>query len=89
MAVTQDDLDNFHRFATEKLRSTGAVDSLQDLLDMWRREQEYAETVNDIRQGLEDYDAGRAEPRAKAFTDIRRDLGLTQPVALSNLGASL
>ena len=76
MPVTKEELDHFHRFATEKLGSAEAVVSLQDLLDMWRREREYAATVNDIRQGLEDYGAGRAEPLAKAFTDIRRGLGL-------------
>lgn len=76
MAVTKEDLDNFHRFAVEKLGSAEASVSFQELLDMWRQEHEYAATVDDIRQGLRDYEAGKAEPLAKAFSDLRRDLGL-------------
>jgi len=43
------------------------------------REQEEAEesrVLEGIRQGLEDMRAGRTQPLAEAFADIRRDLNL-------------
>jgi len=43
------------------------------------REQEAAEearVLDGIRQGLEDMRAGRTQPLAEAFADIRRDLNL-------------
>ena len=35
-----------------------------------------AETLEGIRRGLEDVDAGRTQPLAEAFVEIRRDLDL-------------
>ncbi len=45
------------------------------------REQEEAveaRVLDGIRQGLEDIRAGRTQPLAEAFDDIRRDLNLPQ-----------
>ncbi len=39
---------------------------------------EEARVLEGIRQGLEDMRAGRTQPLAEAFADIRRDLELTQ-----------
>jgi PHD/YefM family antitoxin component YafN of YafNO toxin-antitoxin module len=39
---------------------------------------EEARVLEGIRQGLEDMRAGRAQPLAEAFADIRRDLELPQ-----------
>ena len=38
-------------------------------------EREYNETVEDIRQGIEDHNQGKGQPLAEAFDDIRSDLG--------------
>lgn len=46
----------------------------QKLLDI----AEEARVMDGIRQGLEDMKAGRTQPIAEAFDDIRRDLGLTR-----------
>lgn len=35
-----------------------------------------AEALEGIRQGLADVDAGRTQPLAEAFAEIRRELGL-------------
>jgi hypothetical protein len=78
MSVTRQELASFHQFASEKLDHGGTDSTLEDLLRLWRQEQEYAKTVEDIREGIEDYAAGKAEPLAKAFRDIRRDLGLAE-----------
>jgi PHD/YefM family antitoxin component YafN of YafNO toxin-antitoxin module len=46
--------------------------SYQKLLDL----AEQARVIEGIRQGLEDVRAGRTQPVAEAFADIRRDLNL-------------
>ena len=48
--------------------------SYQTLLDL----AEGARVLEGIRQGLEDVRAGRTQPIAEAFADIRRDLDLPQ-----------
>jgi Arc/MetJ-type ribon-helix-helix transcriptional regulator len=40
------------------------------------QQQEEARTREGIRQGLDDMRAGRTQPLAEAFADIRRDLNL-------------
>ena len=49
-------------------------------LDLLRRgaQREYDETVQDIRQGLKDYEAGKSQPLAEAMEDIRSELGLAK-----------
>jgi len=41
-----------------------------------QEEAEEARVLEGIRQGLDDVRAGRTQPLAEAFADIRRDLGL-------------
>ena len=41
-----------------------------------QEEAEEARVLEGIRQGLEDMRAGRTQPLAEAFADIRRDLNL-------------
>jgi putative addiction module CopG family antidote len=43
-----------------------------------QEEAEEARTLEDIRRGLDDVRAGRTQPLAEAFADIRRDLNLPQ-----------
>ena len=43
-----------------------------------RQVAEEARVLEGIRQGLEDMRAGRTQPLAEAFADIRRDLELTR-----------
>ncbi len=50
------------------------AESYQKLLDL----AEEAKVLAGIRQGLEDMRAGRTQPLAEAFADIRRDLDLPQ-----------
>lgn len=71
MTVTKQQLDSFHRFASERIQSQPAS-SLDELLDQWRREAEESETVADIQQGLREYADGKARSVDEAFADIRR-----------------
>jgi len=73
MAVTEEDLKDFHRFAKEKL-ANGGVESLSQLAAEW---EEFRDTVADVRQGITDFEAGRHKPAEQAFADIRKKLGWT------------
>ena len=76
MSVTKDELERFHEFATQQLDNGGAQSSLEELVNLWRKQRERAETVDDIRQGSEDYRAGNGQPLTEALDEVRRDLGL-------------
>jgi antitoxin ParD1/3/4 len=67
------DLVRSGRYASEDEVIDKAVRLLQE-----REEAEAARVLAGIRQGLEDMHAGRTQPLAEAFADIRRDLNLPQ-----------
>jgi hypothetical protein len=75
MLVTQQDLDNFNRFAQQKLQNGGA-ESIEELFDLWRIEQPSAEEQEEIhaaiRQGLADIKAGRGRPVETVMEELRR-----------------
>lgn len=75
MTVTRQQLDSFHRFASERIQSQPAS-SLDELLDQWRREAEQNEAVADVQQGLRDHADGKARPVDEAFADVRYRAGL-------------
>jgi hypothetical protein len=76
--TTKQELDSFHRFASEKCVVPPVDASLEDLLALWRQDCEYSETVEDVRQGLRDYDAGMGQALADAFQDVRDNLGFAK-----------
>ena len=41
------------------------------MVQLWRKDMEYSETLEDVRQGSLDEASGLAEPAATAFSDIR------------------
>lgn len=72
MSTSTAQLDAFHRFATGKLEA-GATDlSLEDLLRIWRTETDRAETVESIRQGVADMEAGRCHTLEEVDAEIKR-----------------
>ena len=77
MPISKAELDDFIRFATGKLENDDDSTSLEDLLSQWREQCEYAATVDDIRQGLGDYAAGKGQSVEEACRDVRQQLGLT------------
>ena len=78
MAVTQDQLDDFHRFASEKLNNGGANLSWDELFILWQSEHERDEINAAIREGLADVEAGRHQPAREAMEDIRKEFGFPE-----------
>ena len=72
MAVTQDDLDDFHRFATERL-TNGEVDlTIDDLVIEWDSRRNRDDINAAIREGLADVDAGRTRPANEVTEELRK-----------------
>lgn len=64
----------FQQYITSYLDGDNAELSPEDLLKRWRALQETAAVTDDIRQGIQDYENGKAEPISDAFNDVRRRL---------------
>jgi hypothetical protein len=77
MAVTKEELTDFHRFAVGRL-SNGGAESMQELLNQWSARREHQESVAGIRESIGQYEAGHALPVKEAFDEIRQKLGWTQ-----------
>jgi len=72
MAVTQGELDSFHRFATKRLRKSEEELTIDDLVIEWdsMRNREHINAA--IREGLADIDAGRTRPADHVTEELRR-----------------
>ena len=68
---------DFVEFASRRIEGGVEANSLEELVEQWRNDPEYTAAVEDIRQGIADDAAGLGEPVAKVFTDIRRQLGIS------------
>ena len=76
MHVTKEDLQDFARFADQKV-ARGETCSLVDLASEWEAQQrrESEATLADIHQSHADIDAGRMVPVAEAFAEVRKQIG--------------
>ena len=72
MAVTQDELDNFHRFATERLSHGEADLTIDDLVIECDSKRNRDEINAAIREGLADVDAGRTRPANEVTEELRK-----------------
>lgn len=77
MPAASDELRSFHEFVGRKLAEAGAGTlSLDEALELWhwerRSPREEAETLEAIRRGLEDLDAGRTRPARDVLAELRR-----------------
>jgi hypothetical protein len=72
------ELGEFLQFATRRIEHGAGIESVEDLVQEWRSDSEFVQTVADIRQGMADKAAGLSEPADKVFADIRRQLGLSE-----------
>ena len=77
MKFTQQDIDSFHRFAVEKLSNGATEFTLEECLCMWRTEREEAETVDSVRRGEQDIEAGRHHTLDEVGEEIRKRFGRT------------
>lgn len=78
MPLTQQELDSFHRFATQKLNNGGAGLSLEECLDLWRLRQGRDESVAAIRQGIADADTGRTRSLADVEAALCDEFGFAR-----------
>lgn len=79
--MTQQEIDSFHHFATDKLGLDEAEElSLDDIFDLWRIENpnssELAESLASLRRGLADIEAGRVFTARAVIEELRRKLEL-------------
>ena len=74
------DLEQFVQAKVRSGRFTSTDEAIAAGVRLLRQQEETedARTLAGIRQGLEDMRAGRTQPLAEAFDDIRRDLNLAQ-----------
>lgn len=66
-----DDLRSFHRFVGEQLDNGGAHLTPEQALALWR---ERLETVESVRRGLQDIEAGRSRPADEVLAELRNEL---------------
>ena len=73
--TTMEQLDSFHRFASEQLSNGGADQTIDELFSRWRMDNptptERDEVNAIIRQGIEDIAAGRGQDAEEASEELR------------------
>jgi putative addiction module CopG family antidote len=72
------DLEQFVQAKVRSGRFSSSDEAIIAAVRLLRQQEEAEESrvLQGIRQGLDDVRAGRTEPLAEAFADIRRDLNL-------------
>jgi antitoxin ParD1/3/4 len=72
------DLEQFVQAKVRSGRFSSPDEAITAAVRLLRQQEEAEEThvLNCIQQGLDDMRAGRTQPLAEAFADIRRDLNL-------------
>ncbi len=76
---TKEQINDFARFAVEQLNSRGAALSMDELYDLWRRQNPdpdaYAENVAAVNAAIQDYKAGdRGRPAGELSRELRGKL---------------
>ena len=77
------DLKAFRDFADRALAANQSSLTLDEALERWEIENqveaEQAATIDAIREGLSDMEAGRLKPAADSFREVCRRLGWSEP----------
>ncbi|MFN0018523.1 MAG: hypothetical protein ACKVP0_09705 [Pirellulaceae bacterium] len=79
MSTALQELNNFHQFALDSLRTRDEYVSLENLLEIWRAQKEREEVNAAIREGLADIEAGRYRPAAEVMEEFRKKHGIPSP----------
>ena len=75
--ATQQQLNQFHEFASAKLSSAGGDQlSLDELLVLWKAS-EFSATVADVRESMQEEERGQLHSLAEVDEEIRADLGFS------------
>ena len=77
MAVTDEDLQDFNRYASKRVNN-GGVDSMATLFRDWLDQCEAIELADDVRQAQVDIAAGLGKPAAEVFANLREKLGRSE-----------
>ena len=82
--ATQEQIDSFHRFATEQLRNDGRNKTVDELYDRWRFEnqspEEFEENVTAIQGAIDDMNNGDTGRDAdEVIADVRKRYNLPAP----------
>jgi len=72
----QSELRDFVQFASSRVQTGDDGLSVEELVRQWRQTTEYAQAVEDVRQGTTDAAQGKAQPISEAFADVRQKLGI-------------
>lgn len=75
-----EELERFVAATVQSGRFTSSDEAIAEAVRLLQQHEvnEEARTLEGIRRGLEDMHAGRTQPLAEAFAEIRRDLTLPQ-----------
>ena len=77
MTVTRENLQDFNRFADEKL-ARGETWSLLDLVREWENIRQQENSIAALRESHADAEEGRVKPLSEAFADIRNKLSQSE-----------
>lgn len=73
----QTELRDFVQFASQRVTRGEQCSSLEELVQQWRSDSEYAAAVADVKHGMKADAAGKAQPVHEAFAEVRNELGIT------------
>ena len=75
MAVSLEQLESFHRFASDRVKTGGEDLTMDELYDLWRLEnlppEELQDSLESLRRGLADAEAGRVRPADEVLEELR------------------
>ena len=72
----QTELRDFIQFASQRVTSGAECTSLEELVQQWRSDSEYAATVADVEDGIKADAEGKAKSVDDAFSEVRSKLGI-------------
>ncbi|MDA0591367.1 MAG: hypothetical protein O2820_24975 [Planctomycetota bacterium] len=79
MAVIQQQIESFHRFAKSRAKDGDSDLTMDELYDLWRAEnlppEELAESLASLERGLADAAAGRIQPARDVIDELRNSPG--------------
>ena len=79
MAITLNELDEFHSYARSQLDRPQPPESIQECLTQWRRECEEADVVRDIQTASREIEAGAGVSLEQAEQQLRGELSWFGP----------
>ncbi len=76
MTVTQQELDDFHQFASQRIRNSSAEISFDDVVIEWESLRDRDSINAAICKGLADVNAGHHRPAEEVMEELRQKYGI-------------